>query len=299
VIAVLKTYGFSAGYRFLLFLVLLPTAAYAGSLPRYAVAVTPTPVLNRPDFNLVFAGRNGTYPLLDACGKDRALEFVAIPGTVFRIDQELQENGSTRYKVTTADYPYRSLTGYYIDSRFVRLEEKPVPERLRQLPVKEAIISALLAADGARYVWGGNIRTGIPLLAEFFTHRSGTGDWLAELRGVDCSGLLYEATSGYTPRNTSSLINYGKPVAIAGLSRAQIAAKLLPLDLIVWDGHVLIVLDRQRLIESRLECDGKGGGVRVRGVTEALQQIMKGRAPVDDYHKGGKKFVVRRWYQSN
>ena len=71
-----------------------------------------------------------------------------------------------------------------------------------------------------------------------------------QLKGVDCSGLLYWATNGATPRNTSALVNYGTGVMIMGLSIDQILTELKPLDLIVWSGHVLIVLPGERVIES-------------------------------------------------
>jgi len=64
-------------------------------------------------------------------------------------------------------------------------------------------------------------------------------------------------------RNTSSLIFYGKPLEIKGLDAGQIIAKVEPLDLIVWDGHVIIILDKERTIESRLKYDKKQGPVRV------------------------------------
>jgi hypothetical protein len=121
-----------------------------------------------------------------------------------------------------------------------------------------------------------------------------------QLAGVDCSGLLYEATNGFTPRNTFSLVEYGRSVPIAGLDPVKIVERLEPLDLIVWSGHVMIVLDRERLIESRLDSGGKGGGVRVRPLREALAELMKGRVPLDDYKavtaNWEKGFVIRRWY---
>jgi hypothetical protein len=120
------------------------------------------------------------------------------------------------------------------------------------------------------------------------------------LRGVDCSGLLYEAAGGFTPRNTSALVRFGKPVPVAGLTAAELARRLEPLDLIAWNGHVLIVLDRERLIESRPDCTGRAGGVRVRPLSVALEEIMKTRKPLDDMGDEkageGKGFVVRRWY---
>ena len=117
-----------------------------------------------------------------------------------------------------------------------------------------------------------------------------------ELAGLDCSGLLYEATDGFTPRNTSALVNYGRGIPIAGLTPGEIVQKVEPLDLIVWGGHVQIVLDRERLIESRLECGGKGG-VTVRPLREAITDLVRHRKPLDDYGTGkGKGFVLRRWY---
>jgi hypothetical protein len=63
---------------------------------------------------------------------------------------------------------------------------------------------------------------------------------------------------------------------------------------------VIIVLDRERVIESRLDPTGKGGGVDVRPLREALKGMLKGRFPLDEYPsaavKGVKGFVIRRWY---
>jgi cell wall-associated NlpC family hydrolase len=119
---------------------------------------------------------------------------------------------------------------------------------------------------------------------------------LWQLSGVDCSGLLYEATAGSTPRNTSSLVGFGRPVAVAGRSAAELAALLQPLDLIVWPGHVMIVIGGGRVIESRLDCQNPHAGVRIRPLKTALTGIMQKRKPVDAIGNGAKEFVVRRWY---
>jgi cell wall-associated NlpC family hydrolase len=167
------------------------------------------------------------------------------------------------------------------------------------------VIDNLLAAQGSRYVWGGNLRGGVPRLLTFYPPARGTpltpatAD-LWQLAGVDCSGLLYEATGGFTPRNTSALIAYGTPVPIKGLDAAQIIRLVEPLDLIVWQGHVMIILDRERIIESRLDCHGNGGGVRVRTLREALIEIRQRRIPLDNYPaataQSVKGFVIRRWF---
>lgn len=279
---------------------------FAGqAAPRYAVAEMPTPVLNTPNIAAVFGGRDGRTLQADKCGQLRAMEFVALPGTVFTIEAE-QTMGKLRvYRVTTADYPYLSKNGYFIDSRLVRVTEKKAPERQRQLPPKERVIDNLLAAKGSRYVWGGNVRSGLPQMLSLYPP-AGSAPLPAEtadmwqLHGVDCSGLLYEATGGFTPRNTSTLITYGKGVEIAGLSPELIIERVEPLDLIVWEGHVIIILDRERTIESRLDCGGKNGGVVVRPLQETLYGVMRGRMAVDDYgdaaKRGKKGFVIRRWY---
>jgi hypothetical protein len=234
----------------------------------------------------------------------RAVEFVALPGTAFRIIDSQKSGGTEIYRVTTDDYPYPSKSGYFIDGRFVKLSDSTPPPRRKVLPTREQVIRNLLAAEGSRYVWGGNHREGIPQLLVFYPPAQGPalpaatlGMW--QLAGVDCSGLLYEATNGFTPRNTSSLVEYGSPLAIAGLKVDRIINKLEPLDLVVWSGHAMIVLDRERIIESRLD-PKVGEGVVVRPLRRALVELLKLRFPLDDFSaaKSGKKkgFVIRRWY---
>ena len=269
----------------------------------YAVAHLPTPVFNIPDFARLFGGQNGATLITDNCGQLRQLEFVALPGTVFHVTDTVPGGATPVYRVTTTDYPYPSTSGFYIDSRFVTVTDTRPPDRPRLLPPRQTVMDRLLAAQGSIYVWGGNIRSGIPQLSNLFppikgAPLAGTKGNRWELRGVDCSGLLYEATDGYTPRNTSSLVDFGKAVPIAGLSTDEIIRSIEPLDLIVWNGHVLIILDRERVIESYLDCE-TGGGVRVRPLRQAFAEIRKKRAPLDcwDEQKGKKGFVIRRWYE--
>jgi hypothetical protein len=107
---------------------------------------------------------------------------------------------------------------------------------------------------------------------------------------------MYEATNGYTPRNTSKLVDYGEGVEIAGLSAEEIAANLKPLDMIVWNGHVIYVYDANTSIQSGLS---KGGVVKL-DLIETLREVMESRKPVNDYGSGkSKRFVVRRWFSTN
>jgi hypothetical protein len=294
-----------SGRAFLILLLLsvpLPGLA-VDTVPLYAIARRPTPVLNTPAFAAVFGGKDGATLKLDRCGQVRELEFIALPGTVFRIETSLDQGTATIFRVTSSDYPYPSTSGYFIDSRLVSTTMERPPERTRQLPRHEEIITRLLAAQGKSYVWGGNVREGVPEMRELYPPSPGKplsagigNQW--KLAGLDCSGLLYEATDGFTPRNTSALVGYGMSIPIAGLTASEIAKKVDPLDLIVWEGHVQIVLDRDRLIESRLDCGGTGGGVVVRPLRQALDELLRRRKPLDDYGTAGKRkgFVIRRWY---
>lgn len=258
----------------------------APKAPRYAVAVSAAPVLNTPDFAKMFSGK----VKLDPCQGVRPIEFVALPGTLFAVQGELVKDGVRLYRVTTNDYPYPTASGYFVDARFVKPTDTP-KERPRRLPELAEIQKRMLAALGKPYVWGGNVKDGVPLLREHYPK----GDPLA---GVDCTGLLYEANDGFTPRNSSSLTSYGEAVPVAGLSAGQIAQKLQPLDLIVWKGHVMMVLDSDSVIESRMGCAGKSG-VMLTPIVDAVAGVMKTRKPVDVYPEGkdgATSFVVRRWY---
>ena len=52
------------------------------------------------------------------------------------------------------------------------------------------------------YTWHGNTKKGIPQMLEWYPPSEDISGVLKDkwmLKGMDCSGLLYEATDGYTP----------------------------------------------------------------------------------------------------
>lgn len=273
----------------------------------FATTQLPTPVLYTSDFKNVFGGQDGSTLKLDEYGEIDELEFIALPGTVFDIIDTIHIDPKiTIYQVTTPEYPYETEKGYYIDSRFVKTSEEKPPQRKIDLPPTDQIISNLIAAEGQEYTWGGNYFQGIPELLTWYPSQHEldhtlTSQWI--LQGVDCSGLLYQATNGYTPRNTSLLLNFGNAIEIENKSQTDIIASLQPLDLIVWDGHVIIVLNNQEIIESRLDydktTDGMQGGVRRRPITEVFTELLNDKIPVNDYQDPNKteskRFVIRRW----
>jgi len=267
---------------------------------QYGVARTAAPVLNTPAFSAVFGGQDGNTLRTDRCGQVRELEFIALPGTPFKLLREIRNNDSTVYQVETADYPTPVSGALYVDSRFIEPRANQPTARIRNLPGQQQVISDLREAIGSPYVWGGNLQQGVGELSGMFYHGT-TGTGKKEiLAGLDCSGLLYQATHGWTPRNTSQLISFGTGLAIAHKTIGEFARLLEPLDLIVWNGHVIIVLDKDTAIESRLECGQPGnGGVVTTPLRQLLAEIMRTRRPVDSWPIGGKQrdlFVVRRWF---
>lgn len=285
----------------LLVLLFLCSCLASAESAEYAVVTTPAPVLNTPDFVSVFGGESGRMLGTDRCGQVRALEYIALPGTVVTLLQKLRSGTTDIYQVVTDEYAAPPHVRLYVDGRFLKFERSMPEPRRPLLPPRDEVVSALKAVTGSSYVWGGNIPKGVPELAEWFYRDIRINDaGRLTLAGLDCSGLLYHATGGWTPRNTSQLIAYGKGVTIAGKKPAEVVALLQPLDLIVWDGHVIIVLDRQTAIESRLACGSPGnGGVVMTPLLQRVTEIMRTRRPVNAW-PGGKKqqdiFVARRWY---
>lgn len=276
----------------------------------YAVATSYTPVYHSSDLPGIFGGADGKTLKLDDSEQIDELEFIALPNTAFTITDTKTVNGVKVFRVTTNDVPdVTEGKGYWVDARLVKTQSTAPAERQKSLPSEETIINNMKTASGSLYVWGGNVHAGLENMLSLYKP-NGTLDELTqkkwELDGVDCSGLLYEATGGYTPRNTSDLVYYGQPIDIAGETADQIVAKLKPLDLIAWKGHLMIVINNGQTIESRWDYDTSTeqpeGGVRVRDLKYVIEETLAaGKIPVNNYDdtvpEGKKKFVVRRWYQ--
>jgi hypothetical protein len=246
-----------------------------------AFAKHPTPVLNTAQFRSIF---NGTSLPLDEQGLLRPVETVLFPGTKMQILEYLPDY-IVRVKIPQ-DYPYGE--NLFVDSRFLMPAEQNAPERTLKMPAAKTILSRLRAMVGARYIWGGNT-TGVPLLLQLYPPTlppeqldPATREIWA-LQGVDCSGLIYLATDGCTPRNTSQFVHLG--TAVDALSSLQ------PLDALVWKGHVIFVLDAQHCIESRA-----GFGVIITNLRQRLAEILKEREFALKWGDSEKPhFVIRRW----
>ncbi|PWU16534.1 MAG: hypothetical protein C5B45_00405 [Chlamydiae bacterium] len=249
------------------------------------IVYAPVPVLNTPGFASCFGGEDGRSIPLDEQGLMRGLETILLPGSSLILKQKISEH---IWRIETPSYSGEKL---YIDKRLIN--EKPSIEQPSKL-TSQKICETLKELKGTPYLWGGNWPLGIdemlnlypPAFAVNFFSLSPKiqNAWL--LKGVDCSGLLYYATNGHTPRNTSDLVNYGKTVSL----KKEIVQIIEPLDLIVWKGHVIIVIDKETCIESTME-----NGVHLRSLSERVKEVLKTRKPVNE-NPSDDSFVIRRWH---
>lgn len=277
------------------------------SFEGYAKTILPTPVfwlpIDQVDINLLLGWPGTTGLKLDSNNLIQESAVVLPPWTVVSLMKKVDNWIFTTYQIRTREFDAGRWAkyGYFLDSRFIQKVDQKPAEKIQLLPSLEQVKKNLLAASGTVYVWGGSWWQGIPEIEKFFP--SATGLTTLETKrklfqGVDCSGLLYQATNWYTPRNTRSLLNFWKPVPIAGKTIDQIVKILKPLDIIVWDWHIVIVLDEKRTIESRWRGQ-LPGGVEIVDTKKRLEEIFKTRSPVDNYYDSKlanhKKFVIRRW----
>ncbi len=266
---------------------------------KYVVASKDTPVLYTPDFDSQFWWTDWLTLNFDRFWEIDAVEYVAFPRTVFELEQDLW-NGI--YKVSTKNYPVTN--DLYIHESFVSdVSRMQPPSRKWILPEKEEIIKRLRSIEWADYVWGGNSPEGIPEILSLYPpvwdiSAQRKKDW--QLTGVDCSGLIYWATDGYTSRNTSWLVQDDTRLDIAWKSLSEITWMLEPLDIIVWKGHMMVVLDDQHTIESAVSFSNTSlkPWVQIRKISDSLWEVMQSKTPVNNYWDvAGAQFVVLRWYK--
>lgn len=260
---------------------------------KFALAKRSVPLFNTPALKEIFGGASGNLVSFE-----KKIETIALKGTKFSILKKVDDQ---IYAVKTEDYP--SAEVLYVDGNFLELQEKEPPERVKREPSASLIIQHLHAiyAKNLPYLWGGNWSDGIPEMLAHYPPKKEIPEEMKRLwtlKGVDCSGLLYEATEGYTPRNTSELMFFGQGLPIEGLKAEQIPKQVKPLDLIVWKGHVVIVLDAERTIESR-----GGRGVIVNPLREILEDLFetKKRSPANSVSANldpASYFLMRRWHST-
>lgn len=248
-------------------------------------ASLPTPIFNTPEIASLFR-----LPLpLDHRGFLLQLETIALPGTALHLEKRISEQ---IYQITTPAYsgPNYSSQELFVDIRFLGKEIPLSPS----LPSIAALQKRLLSFIGCHYLWGGNWKEGLPQMLSLFPP-PGTLNPEEErlwcLRGVDCSGLLYEAANGLLPRNTSDQVKMGRVVAPSG--------PLLPLDLLFYRhhgvGHVVALLDEATCIESR----ATKGGVVLTPLKERLDELQathRASSSREEYFARSHHYLWIRWH---
>jgi hypothetical protein len=198
----------------------------------------------------------------------------------------LQELPSSIVQIGWPEYDVKPL---YIDRRFTGPCLNPLQKREFTLSA-QALLEHMERRVGVSYVWGGNWAEGISEMLDFYPPPKKLSPRMEELwtfRGLDCSGLLFEASNGLTPRNTSHLVHFGTSLDSEDFS------ELLPMDLILYPGHVLFVRDSETVIESKSPL-----GVRIYPLVERLQEIQRKRTYIKNWTRGidpNSHFTIRRF----
>lgn len=276
----------------------------------YALTILPTPIywLNRDnvDINFIMWWKWTTWLLLDSFNTIDQLDMVLPEWTPVTLIDKVEKWDFTYYEVRTRDFDawYGKDIAYFLDSRFIEKKENKPAEVIHELPEKKEIYNTLFSAVGTQYIrWGAHYQW-IPEINDFYPTPEevslSTGEQQYKiLQWTDCSGLLWQATNGYTPRNTRQLLTFWKSIPISWDSVNQIINKVQPLDLIVWAGHVIIILSDEYAIES-LWKDNFEWGTEIVSLQERLEDIFTRRQPVDEWNESElpekEKFVIRRWY---
>jgi len=162
----------------------------------YLTVVTEAPILNTADFQSVFGGPDKDQLKTDDTGHIRALELVAFKGMVFEVIEKT--SCPYIYRVKCSFYPAKEL---YIDSRFTSKSNELLEKKLSLNLSSDEIIKGLVSLIGTDYIWGGNLSRGVANLFKYYPPKNLLLDkklqdkWL--LKGVDCSGFLFEITSGF------------------------------------------------------------------------------------------------------
>lgn len=277
-------------------LLIIPVMFIAGCTPsektithtgetKYVSAKTYTPVFNIPEIYKFLSDLDGDVKT-DKKGLLPEVSFIAPPGREFEIIDEIEQSGYTILKVK----PVNSEKIYYADSRFLEGAYGEYDNKGKL--TKEEIIRNLKAMEGYPYEYGGAIANGVWKLESMYDIKGLNEKW--KPKGLDCSGLIYQATNGAIPRSSSEIVKYGEGLDIEGKKLDDIIDMLEPLDIIGYPGHVLIVIDKNSVMESSPK-----KGVRILQAETRIKQLMKDRKPVNDVEGENKNkiFVVRRWYK--
>ena len=279
-------------------------------LKRYAVSVSPTVMYNAANIFAPYDVSDGVLESRDEDGLVTQVQAQAVPGTGWEIVGEETVSGMRVYNAKNLEFWQAPDTQYFIDARAVELTDDKPPLRDVLIPGADDLQRKLLevhnlnSQDKIHYVWGGNTLEGIPAHKEWY----GSGvdlDSLSDrdkkqflIQGLDCSGLLYHITNGAAPRACYWLKNFGDSVPIQGKSAKSITETLRPLDMILFQGHVALVMDKDSTIEMRNPVNPRGDkDLAISAIADQVNDLLENKEPVDEPPSEKKYgwFSVRRF----
>ncbi|MCT4575635.1 MAG: hypothetical protein N4A43_05255 [Alphaproteobacteria bacterium] len=274
----------------------------------YAISVIPTTIYNTEDLYKAYEIKDNKLIARDKSSLVREIEAQTFPGTVWKIAEKIKVNNIKLYKAQTPEYWNTPKDFYfYIDARSVKTKFIKPRARKLILPNKEELLEKLneikkqTQKELIPYIWGGNTLQGINENEKFYSRGKDLSKLNKQdkkqffLQGLDCTGLLYYITDGYTPRNSSWLRTFGDPVGIEDKSIDDIIKMVKPLDIIVHQGHIVLILNSEETIESRLS---KGGGVVITPIRERFEELFETKVPLNHAPLGKSEnswFVIRRF----
>ncbi len=256
---------------------------------KFAKAFLPTPIFNHFSLEEFLGCRDGSLSL-NPKGRLPFLEMIALEGSLFYLQEKIT---SYVYRAMTNEYP--CPYPLYVDIRSLKLIEKE-EERKKQCPSLQKIINSLLLQRGRPYLWGGNLGDPLLYMEQWYPSPLPLSPYetmIKTFHGIDCSGLIYFASNGFTPRNTAQMVNYGRQVSIAKGDLSD--WHLQPLDLIIDLGHVAIVIDSSWSIQSKEKT-----GVFLIRTKDLIDSLLRKKKPKNEWDDSIKEsiFIIRRWIEN-
>ncbi len=239
---------------------------------KFAIAALPTPIFNDPSLDEFLGHKNGSLSI-NQKGRLAYLEMIAFEGTFFSVHEAVT---SYVYRVTTEEYP--AQYPLYVDCRSLKSIPE-IPTQKKTCPPKEKILEILLLQKGRPYLWGGNLGKPLSIMQDWYPSPfplSPYEQMVKTFNGIDCSGLIYLASGGYTPRNTSAMVGFGRAVQIE--RKPYSSWNLQPLDLILDLGHVAIVIDDTWSIQSKEKM-----GVFLIRTKDLIDSLLRRKTPKDHW----------------
>ena len=180
------------------------------------------------------------------------LDTVLLPGSVIDV-LEYKENGMAKIKCEmTGKVKHEGFVYTSSIKDFCKKFEKEGVKRERS-PMSLGEIRAVFERclrENVPYCWGGNQFETISLPKVIF-EPADKNTKPYELRGFDCSGILYYISDGTLPHATGALKNFGTPLSTIEAKKhgemkedwEKVVASLRDTDFIAIKGHVIISYD--------------------------------------------------------